>query len=168
MHGTPITFDELRIKVAVVSDAVYKGEREDVSGKLALKILGRGDYEIIPNDANEIRRIMKEDYDVIFFLGGTGLSDWDLTVDVVSEGNVEIKGVGEIFRLETYKKEGWKALLSRAGGWVNRKEKRIYIVTPGNPNAVRLMIEIVKPALAHMVSELKGLRRGLNKASSRD
>ncbi len=167
MHETPISFEDLKIKVVVVSDAVFEGRREDVSGKLALEILGKADYEVIPNDVNEIRRIMNEDYDVIFFLGGTGLSDWDITVDVVSKGNLEIKGIGEIFRYETYKREGWKALLSRAGGWADRERKRIYIVTPGNPGAVKLMLELVKPALAHMVSELKGLRRGLNKARER-
>ncbi len=147
----------------VVSDKVYKGEREDKSGPLAKELLKEHRlvyFSLCPNDENEILRRFEEardaGADLILFIGGSGIGPNDKTVDVISEMGKEVPGFGELFRYETYKRRGPIAILSRAGMWL--VNERVVVVTPGSPDAVKTALELLLPVLKHLIVEARGLR----------
>ncbi|ABU81195.1 MogA/MoaB family molybdenum cofactor biosynthesis protein [Ignicoccus hospitalis] len=163
--------ERVRFGIVVVSDAVYEGRREDVSGKLAKKIITESGHEVtyfslIPNDKGAILNVLEEakesPVDVIVFVGGTGLGPNDLTVDVVDRvADKEVPGFGELFRYITFQKRGSIAILTRAGLWVY--SKLLILVTPGSPDAVETALQLFLPVARHAVAEARGLRHGMPK-----
>ncbi len=156
--------------VVVVSDRVYKGEREDVSGRTAERLITEAGHEvrafkIIPNSEEAILTTLDElldMVDIILFIGGTGVGPNDITVDAISKvSNKYVPGFGELFRYETYKKHGPFAILSRAGMWIYKKV--VVAVTPGSPDAVEIALKLILPVAPHLVMEAKGLRHGMRK-----
>lgn len=162
--------EKVSFGIVVVSDKVYRGEREDVSGRTAERLITEVGHEIrafkiIPNSEEAILSTLDElldIVDVILFVGGTGVGPNDITVDVVSKiSNKYVPGFGELFRYETYKKHGPFAILSRAGMWVYKKV--VVAVTPGSPDAVETALKLILPVAPHLVMEAKGLRHGMRK-----
>ena len=156
--------EKVKFAVVVVSDAVYEGRREDISGKLAKEILEKeGEitfFAVIPNNEDEILNALEgarsSGVDFALFIGGSGVGPNDKTVDIIASRGKELPGFGELFRLETYKRRGSLAILTRAGLWVVNKLP--VAVTPGSPDAVRLALELLVPVLKHLIVEVKGLR----------
>jgi len=163
--------ERVRFGVVVVSDAVYEGRREDVSGALAKELINSSGhlvsyFSLIPNDVNAINSTIDEalesDVDVLVFIGGSGLGPNDLTVDVVKERSKrDVPGFGEIFRAITFERRGPIALLTRAGMWI--VDHMPVIVTPGNPDAVETALKLILPVARHLVAEARGLRHGMRK-----
>lgn len=93
--------------------------------------------------------------DVVLLTGGTGPNPRDVTVDIVSRlADAELPGVGEEFRRRSLERGVANALLSRAGAF--RVYGRLVVVSPGNPDAVKTMLEIIYPVAAHAVEQIKG------------
>ena len=160
--------EKVSFGIVVVSDRVYKGEREDTSGVLAERMITEIGHEvrafkIIPNSKDAILNTLEELLDIvdlIVFIGGTGVGPNDITVDTVAEvSDRYIPGFGELFRFETYKKHGPFAILSRAGMWIYKRV--IVAVTPGSPDAVETASKLILPVAPHLVMEAKGLRHGM-------
>src|SRR5205823_4409829 len=89
---TDLKFSVSNLKAAVVvcSDTVSKGEKEDTSGKKIIERLLQlnietKDYKIIADDFDTIQSTLKkyvaENFDMVIFTGGTGLSKRDNTPD---------------------------------------------------------------------------------------
>jgi molybdenum cofactor biosynthesis protein B len=156
--------ERVKVGIVVVSDKVYKGEREDTSGKLAKEVFSKEHdvvyFSLCPNIENEIWRRFEEAReaaaDFVLFIGGSGIGPNDKTVDVFLNRGKEIPGFGELFRYETYQKRGSLALLSRAGMWLVGGV--IVAVTPGSPDAVETALKLILPVLRHLVVEARGLR----------
>jgi len=155
--------ERVNVGIVVVSDKVYKGEREDKSGPVAKEMLR--DHNVVyfsycPNDENEILSRLEEakdaGSDLVIFIGGSGIGPNDKTVDVIAPRGKELPGFGEVFRHETYKKHGSLAILSRAGMW--KVGDVLVAVTPGSVDAVVTALQILLPVLRHLVVEAKGLR----------
>ncbi len=152
----------VRFAIIVVSDAISSGKKEDMSGKIAIeKIQKNGhivvDLKIIPNDADKIKSTLKDltnNSDAILVIGGTGLSNRDLSVDTLQPLFLKrLEGFGEIFRYETYKTKGTIAWLTRAdAGIINNS---IIFIVPGSPDAVNTALEIILPEIGHAVSQMK-------------
>jgi len=165
LHGP----ERVTFGVVVVSDAVYEGRREDVSGRLAKSIISSsghklGYFSYIPNDVDAINNVIDESLesgvDVLILIGGTGLGPNDLSVDVVKRrADKDVPGFGEIFRAISYKQIGERAMLSRAGMWI--VSKMPVAVTPGSPDAVETALKLIIPVARHLVAEARGLRHGL-------
>lgn len=152
----------IKVAIVVTSDKISRGEREDVSGRLAEEEFKSAGHEIIehivvPNDVNKIRETVRElskKADVILVTGGTGFSDHDVSIEAVSQlFKKKIPGFGEIFRAETFRDLGYAAWLSRAeGGIINNA---IVFIIPGSPSAVKTALRIILPEIKHAIFQLR-------------
>lgn len=149
--------------VIVVSDNVYMGLKEDISGELVVKRLEEKGYKvngktIVPNRYREILRAVNkaaEKSDAIILVGGTGPSPRDITVDVVEAISWrKIPGFGELFRLKSYQQIGYRGILSRAELYLLHSGVAVAVL-PGSIKAVELGIEILSGIISHLIEEAK-------------
>lgn len=137
---------------------------EDESSSIALSILEGLGHEVthlglVGDEVTGIRaRLMtalEQGFDVAIVIGGTGISPRDVTVEAVRPLlEKEIEGVGEVFRLESYRKIGFAAAFSRCLAGVIRGS--IVLALPGSPDAVETALRLVGPELPHMVYVARG------------
>jgi cyclic pyranopterin monophosphate synthase len=138
--------------VIVCSDRVSAGEWEDRSGKLIIEELKRWNisathYSVIPDEMDNIQTSLKqlvaEQFDLLIFTGGTGLSARDNTPDAISpliEKN--IPGI-----METARRYGQErmpfAMLSRGiAGFV---QNSLVVTLPGSTKGVNETINALFP-----------------------
>ncbi len=149
--------------VVVVSDNVYMGLKEDISGELAVKKLKEKGYEVrgktvVPNRYREILKAINnaaEKSDAILMIGGTGPSPRDITVDVVEAISWrKIPGFGELFRFKSYQQIGYRGIISRAELYLLHNGVAIAVL-PGSIGAVELGIEILTGMIDHLIEEAK-------------
>jgi len=108
----------LRFHLLTVSSGRYRRRAEhppDESGDVAEKIIEAGGHTIqtrrlISDDARmlktALREFMKSNSDVLVYVGGTGLSKRDITIETVRPYfEKEIHGFGELLRSQSF--EGW-------------------------------------------------------------
>lgn len=150
--------------VLTLSDKGSKGEREDVSGAIARKILEKENfeicvYEIIPDDKDHIKAKLMEWCDVkklplIVTTGGTGLSERDVTPEATGEIlEREIPGIGETMRAAGLCHTPY-AMLSR--GRAGIRGRSLIVNLPGNPKAVSENLNAVLPVLKHAIEKILG------------
>lgn len=150
----------LCFKVIVVSDRVAEGTLTDVSGELATKLLRENGFcvtgkLIIRNSYREIVKAIRSSGDrVLLFLGGTGPSPRDITVDVIESAAWRcLPGFGEIFRHLSYREIGANSLLTRTTLCI-LYDGKIAVALPGSPNAVRLGVELLSQVVNHLIIEI--------------
>lgn len=159
--------------VVVVSDTVCQDPSKDVSGKKAVEIIASRGFRVIgldyiPNSFKEIvRKVMNassdSDVDVLIFIGGTGPSPRDITVDVVEAmAWRRLQGFGELFRMVSYEVEGARAILSRAELYILPNGK-VAVVLPGSPKAIEIGLKLLLEVVEHLVDEVKRFE-GMHKA----
>jgi molybdenum cofactor biosynthesis protein B len=150
-------------EVVVVSDTIYQDRSKDVSGIKASEIINSKGYKVrdlvyIPNNFKEIVRIIMnipEDVDVVVFIGGTGPSPRDITIDVIdSMAWRKLPGFGELFRRISHETEGIKAILSRAELYITSNGK-ILVALPGSPKAIEIGLNLLLSIIEHLVEEIK-------------
>ncbi len=139
----------LRFVIVTVSTSKYskkvKGEDlGDQSGSNAEKLVKRAGHIVskrflVSDDSAMLRSRMTDflagDDDVIVFVGGTGVSPDDLTIETVRPYmEKELEGFGELFRSESFRKIGPPAFLSRATA--GTKGGKLVVCLPGSPDAV--------------------------------
>jgi len=160
---------DMVIKVAVitVSDRSYRGEREDLSGKVLSQIAGQKlgqvvHYTIVPDEVEiikkEIIRCLDElKVDIVITTGGTGISNRDVTPEATEEViEKEMPGISEIMRIKGFEHTPM-SLLSRAKAGI--RGKSIVVNLPGSPKAVEESLDYIIPALLHGIEILKGLSK---------
>lgn len=153
----------IKANFAVLTVSDTRNEKTDESGEIAKKLISSEGHEvliqkIIMNDKSLIQttvnRILQNlEVDVIVTIGGTGISERDLTVEAISELlNKKIEGFGELFRNLSFQEIGEAAMISRAtAGTVNGK---LVFCLPGSRNAVKLaLIKLILPGLGHIINE---------------
>jgi len=156
---------KIRAGILTISDKGFRGEREDLSGKVIRELLGRLDsqvvkYDIIPDEMDSISHKLVDwadegTIDVIVTTGGTGLSQRDVTPEAtLAIVEKTVPGIGEAMRIKTLDKTPM-AMLSRATAGV--RSKCLIINLPGNPKAVRECLEVVLPAITHAVEIITGV-----------
>ncbi len=160
-----------RLKIAVItasSSRYYKkisGEPfVDESGELATSLLRKLGYDVeylgIVNDdiwmiRTAVLKAIEAGSDVVFVTGGTGISPRDVTVEAVKPlMEKELEGWGEIFRIETYKRIGSPAALSRTVAGIARD--KLIVAVPGSPDAVSLAVELFGAELPHIIYIARG------------
>jgi len=151
------------IAVVVTSDSVYRGEKEDkitpiVKGFAERVGLRLAYSTVVPNDAKKIEEAVLEAVNragVVLVTGGTGISPQDVTVDVVEKlASKRVPGFGEQHRRLSFEKIGSRALLSRTCAFIVRGS--FVAVTPGNPDAVEVALNIIEGFLDHLIEQLQG------------
>ena len=153
----------VKAKFAILTVSDTRNEETDKSGNSAKELINEDghevfSYRIIGNDKTKIQENLDEiiqdnKIDVIITIGGTGISQRDLTVEAVSESlNKKIEGFGELFRTLSFQEIGEAAMISRAtAGIINRK---IVFCLPGSKNAVKLALsKLILPGLGHVIKE---------------
>ena len=148
--------------VLTLSDTAAAGNREDLSGPEAARILTEAGFnlravEILPDDRAAIEQRLKsaceEGVSLIVTTGGTGLSPRDVTPDA-TQAVVDklIPGITELMRFEGFKSTP-RAALSRAVAGI--RGSTLIINLPGSVKGVRECLGAVRPILAHALETLR-------------
>jgi len=149
--------------LVVTSDRVYRGEREDrVTPLVEERLRGEGHLlvyrGVVPNRRDAIRAAVLDASsraDMVLVTGGTGLSKRDISVDVVEElAWRRVPGFGERHRMVSYGRVGGRALVSRAMAYLVGRS--IVAVSPGNPDAVSISLDILLEMGEHAVEMVRG------------
>jgi molybdopterin adenylyltransferase len=130
-------------------------ESGDVAKELFLKAGHEISHAIIDDSKSMIRlslakALYEENKDSVVFLGGTGLSPRDVTIEaVVPLLEKQLDGFGEIFRRLSYDSIGSPALMTRTvAGTIGSK---VVFCLPGSPDATKLGVELLLKELPHAV-----------------
>ncbi|MDZ4707607.1 MAG: bifunctional molybdenum cofactor biosynthesis protein MoaC/MoaB [Saprospiraceae bacterium] len=157
-------YQHLQVAVLVCSDSVSEGKSEDTSGKIAVEKLK--DYglqnisiQVIPDNFDIIQNMAKscsQDVDLIFFIGGTGLSPRDLTPDAIKPLlEREIPGIPETIRHYGQQRTPFAMLSRGVAGFIGGA---LVITSPGSPAATKETIDALFPAVLHVFKIRDGKR----------
>lgn len=156
---------DIQAVVAVCSDSISKGLKEDKAGKVIISKLKDSDvkikdYVIIPDEINDIRDIInkntKENIDLIIFTGGTGLSPRDITPEAILPLlDKEIPGIVEAARSFGQDRTPY-SMLSRSVAGV--KDQTLILALPGSTKGASESMEALFPSLLHIFRIFKGAR----------
>jgi molybdopterin adenylyltransferase len=148
--------------VLTLSDTAAAGNREDLSGPEAARILADTGFEvkaveILPDDREKIesrlRSACSEGIRLVVTTGGTGLSPRDVTPEAtLAVIDRLVPGISELMRAEGIKKTP-RAALSR--GVAGIRQATLIINLPGSVKGVRECLDAVRPILAHAVETLQ-------------
>ncbi len=150
----------VRLALIITSDSVYRGLKADEITPLVLSdgrfnlVLSR----IVPNDISEIRAAVIEASglaDIVLVTGGTGVSPRDVTIEALeSIASKRVPGLGEEHRRRSYQRIGARALMSRSEGFI--VGKTLVFASPGNPDAVKVALDILSEIAEHCLEEIRG------------
>lgn len=159
----------LKFALVTVSSSRYlaklRGEEfSDESQELAAKLIEESGHivdvrDLVDDDVSMIRLklmelVRRKDLDVIVFIGGTGFSRKDVTIEAVEPFfEKKVDGFGELFRYLSFKEVGAAAFLSRA--MMGIVENKVVMCLPGSPNAVKLALENFVSELPHLLYVLR-------------
>jgi molybdenum cofactor synthesis domain-containing protein len=156
--------DGLRCAVIVCSDAAAKNIRQDESGKtiiekLKLLNLSVSQYEIIPDEfaaiQEKLKQLINENYNLVLFTGGTGLSSRDVTPEaIVPLIDREIPGIMEVARNYGQQRTPY-AMLSR--GVAGFSKNTLVITLPGSPAGASETMDALFPHVLHVFQVAKGV-----------
>ena len=151
-----------RVAIITSSDSGYRGEREDMSGKVIREIVEANGYqvvhmEILPDEQQMLSDALMKIADqntaeLILTTGGTGFSPRDCMPEATKAIiEREVPGIPEAMR--AYSSQYTKrAMLSRAAAGIRRST--LIINLPGSPKAVRECLEFIISELMHGIEIL--------------
>ena len=155
----------LRAAVITLSDKGSRGEREDKSGPLIVKMLAAAGYKVeetllLPDEAAAlkaqlIRLADGRQVNLILTTGGTGFAPRDITPEAtyaVADRNAP--GIAEAMRYHSLSITP-RGMLSR--GVSVLRGKTLIVNLPGSPKAVQENLEYILPSLEHGVRIAAGL-----------
>ncbi len=131
----------------------FSDESGDVaSGELARLGNSVTRRELVSDEASMIRGQVKKFLvgreDVLVFLGGTGVSPRDVTVETVRPFfEKELEGFGQLLRSLSFREVGAAAILTRATAGVVKG--KLILCLPGSPDAAKLALRRFGKELPH-------------------
>ncbi|HPG72305.1 MAG TPA: MogA/MoaB family molybdenum cofactor biosynthesis protein [Syntrophales bacterium] len=154
----------IRAGILTLSDKGSRGEREDLSGPEASRMLREAGIEtvhaeVVPDEAERIAAKLVEfadarRLDLVVTTGGTGVSPRDVTPDATLKViDREIPGMAEAMRRESMLKTP-HAMISRAVAGI--RKTTLIVNLPGSPKGVRENLAVILPALKHAIEKIKG------------
>jgi len=155
---------KLKGAVIVISDSIFSGKKDDLSGKLITsRLKNEGievvDYKIIPDEIDEIINSIKYyadnlKVDLIITTGGTGFSPRDNTPEAMLKViEKEIPGIPEAIRSYGQERTPY-SMLSRAKSGI--RGSTIIINLPGSKRGVQESLDAIFPGLLHGFKMLWG------------
>lgn len=156
---------DLNAAVIVCSDTISAGQKEDKAGKAIIKKLEEcgvsiTEYVVIP-DENEIIKekaiqYQKQDFDLIIYTGGTGLSKRDVTPEALLPLlERRIPGVEEAIRTYGQDRTPYSMLSRSVAGTIGNT---LVLALPGSTNGAKESMDAIFPAVLHIFRILKGVR----------
>jgi len=152
-----------RAGIITVSDSCFAGTAKDESGEKLANLVAEIPAEvcmqaIVPDEREhitaKIREGIEQKLDFILTTGGTGIGPRDVTPEATREViEVEIPGIAELMRVESFKFTKMAALSRSAAGTAGIT---LIINLPGSPKAVRQCMETLLPVLRHAPNMLAG------------
>ncbi len=146
--------------VITISDSRSAGAAEDSSGPAAAELLAQlgvdvTDRRVIPDQAKLIAETvgsMADKVALVVTTGGTGVGPRDVTPEALRPiFDRELPGFGEIMRTGSYSKTPL-SIISRGGaGLVGQT---LVVMLPGSPRGVRDCLELIGPAVKHVLKIL--------------
>lgn len=159
----------LSFNIVTVSSTRFKmksegSEYKDESGDLAAHMIENAGHKIdtrslLPDNKTKIRGAVRDfldsDASAIVFIGGTGVSHSDVTVEtLVPFFEKELTGFGELLRNISYQKIGSAAMLTRATA--GTAKGKLIVCLPGSPGAVETALQNFISEFPHIVSVARG------------
>jgi len=153
----------IRFGIITISDRSFRGEREDISGKVLEDLVKENLWEVtktglVPDEVAPIQELIRKwtdnrEVDVILTNGGTGFAPRDVTPEA-THSLIErfTPGIDEYIRARSLDFTQ-NAPLSRA---ISGIRKSTFILNlPGNPKAAREIFGLVVHLFPHAVNLLK-------------
>lgn len=151
--------------VIVCSDSVYNKQAIDKAGLAVVERLKNlsietRHYEVIPDEAGCIRKQMEvhagSGIELLFFVGGTGVSPRDITPDVVKPLlEKELHGVMEEARRYGQERMAYAMLSRGVAGFV---KKTLVLTLPGSSGGAVEYIDALFPQVLHVFDVIAGHR----------
>lgn len=153
-----------RVYVLTSSDAGYAGQREDISGPTAERMLEEAGYSLagyalLPDErellAEKMREICDEGLaDLLITTGGTGFSARDCMPEATADVSERaVPGIPEAMRWYSLQITP-RAMLSRAAAGI--RKNTLIVNLPGSPKAVRENLGFLLPTLEHAIQMMLG------------
>ena len=156
---------DLKAAVVVCSDTISAGQKEDKAGlaiseKLKNYGVEVGAYQVIPDEKDEIQNAAKwyaaDDYNLVIYTGGTGLSPRDVTPEALLPMlDRRIPGMEEAIRNYGQQRTPY-SMLSRS--LVGVMGKTMVVALPGSTNGAKESMDAIFPAALHVFKIIGGGR----------
>ncbi len=156
--------DSLRCAVIICSDSVAAGTNEDKTGKAIINKLMKYNlsaiHKVIPDDYDVIqakaKQLSEEDYDLVLFSGGTGLSQRDVTPDAINPLLTrQIPGIMEAARNYGQQRTPYAMLSRGVAGFI---KNTLVITLPGSPKGSEETMDALFPYVLHVFQVAQGIR----------
>lgn len=153
-----ITFALETVSTSRYKDSLQSDHVSDQSAKTATTLIEQAgydivEYHIIPDDKQQIQKQVQTltKPDVILFMGGTGVTQDDLTPEALTPlFTKKLTSFNQLFTYLSYKQIGSACILSRATAGIYKN--KLVIALPGSPDAVKLALKkIILPEVGHIL-----------------
>ncbi|MEJ0103682.1 MAG: bifunctional molybdenum cofactor biosynthesis protein MoaC/MoaB [Bacteroidota bacterium] len=156
---------DIKCAVIVCSDSVSKGTKEDSAGKAVVAKLEKlkltvSFHDIIPDDFSTIqaraKQLSDDGYNLLLFVGGTGLSPRDITPDAIRPLlDREIPGIMEAARNYGQQRTPYAMLSRGIAGFI---KNTLIITLPGSTRGAGETVDALFPYMLHVFHVAKGMR----------
>lgn len=156
---------KVKATVVVCSDSIAAGDKTDKAGKtIVAELESHGlesiDHTVIPDEADEIRRVLNLAMDsgsrLIIYTGGTGLSPRDVTPETLTPLlDRRIPGMEEAIRSYGQDRTPY-AMLSRSV--VGTIGNALVMALPGSTKGAQESMQAIFPAALHLFNVMGGER----------
>lgn len=162
---TDIPKRKINAMVVVCSDTISKGNKEDKAGKAIIQRLEQygipvSKYAIIPDEPKDIARkaemASQNDFDLLIYTGGTGLSKRDVTPETILPMlEREVPGIMEAARKYGQERMPYAMVSRGVAGYI---KNTLILTLPGSTRGAEESMDALFPYVLHLFRVADGGR----------